>query len=224
MNFDKIMSNLAGSGLLGGLAGGAVSGALMNNKKARKTAGTVLKVGGVAALGGLAWKAYQGYSAQQGQQTVTSPSSQQNSASRPGPVWSGLKEQGFAVDPQDQSAGSRSLLLIQAMIAAACADGHLDPQERERILGRVEEFGLDADEKALVFDAMQNPLTLTELSQRVDCPELATEVYMASMLAVDNSRVASELYLDALAFRLGLPEGLVAQMHKQLPISSEAAA
>ena len=61
MNLDNIVKNLAGSGVLGGLAGGAVSGALMSNKKARKTAGTLLKVGGVAALGGLAWKAYQDY-------------------------------------------------------------------------------------------------------------------------------------------------------------------
>ncbi len=57
MNLDKIVSGLTSSGVLGGLAGGAVSGAIMSNKKARKTAGTLLKVGGVAALGGLAWKA-----------------------------------------------------------------------------------------------------------------------------------------------------------------------
>ena len=36
--------------MLGGLAGGAVSGALVNSKKARKTAGTALKIGGLAAL------------------------------------------------------------------------------------------------------------------------------------------------------------------------------
>ena len=222
MNFDKLMSNLAGSGLLGGLAGGAVSGALMSNKKARKMAGTVLKVGGVAALGGLAWKAYQGYNAQQAQ---PAPASSQGSSKPPAnPVWSGLQEQGFAIDPAENSSESRSFLLIQAMIAAACADGHLDPQEREQILGHVGEFGLDSDEKALVFDAMQNPLSLTQLSQRIDCPELAAEVYMASMLAVDHSRVASELYLDALAFRLGLPEGLVNQMHAQLAAPSSAAA
>ena len=61
MDINKIVSGLSSSGVLGGLSGGAVSGALMRNKKARKTAGTLLKVGGVAALGGLAWKAYQDF-------------------------------------------------------------------------------------------------------------------------------------------------------------------
>ena len=223
MNFDKVISNLAGSGVLGGLAGGAVSGAIMSNKKARKTAGTVLKVGGLAALGGMAWKAYQGYNAQQNPGTgVETPQVATNTPANP--VWSGVNEKGFAIDENDVSPGSRSLLLIQAMIAAACADGHLDAREREQILARVGEFGLDPDEKALVFDSMQQPLSLTDIAQRVDCPELAAEVYMASALVVDSSLIASELYLDALAFRLGLPEGLVKQMHEQLPAPSPVAA
>ena len=223
MNFDKVISNLAGSGVLGGLAGGAVSGAIMSNKKARKTAGTVLKVGGLAALGGMAWKAYQGYNAQQNPGTGAEPSQGATTTSA-NPVWSGLNEKSFAIDENDVSPGSRSLLLIQAMIAAACADGHLDAREREQILARVGEFGLDPDEKALVFDSLQQPLSLTDIAQRVDCPELAAEVYMASALVVDSSLIASELYLDALAFRLGLPEGLVKQMHEQLPAPSPVAA
>ena len=65
MDFNKIVSGLSSSGVLGGFAGGAVGGALMNNKKVRKHTGTLLKVGGIAALGGVAWKAYQGYTANQ---------------------------------------------------------------------------------------------------------------------------------------------------------------
>jgi uncharacterized membrane protein YebE (DUF533 family) len=222
MNLDQVMSKLAGSGVLGGLAGGAVSGALMSNKKARKTAGTLLKVGGVAALGGLAWKAYQGYQAEQGrgiQQARETPV-----APPADPVWQGLDERGFAIDARDDGRGSRALFLIQAMIAAACADGHLDAEERGRIMARVNEAGLAPDEKALVFDSLQKPLGLAELSHRVDCPELAAEVYMASLLAVDRTRSEAHLYLDALAFRLGLPQALVTQMHGQLPPPSRAVA
>ena len=225
MNFDKVMSNLAGSGLLGGLAGGALSGAVMSNKKSRKAAGTLLQVGGLAALGGMAWKAYQGYRSEQGESTgqVTQAPSLADRSSD-GAVWSGLDKRQFDIEPADTSQGSRALLLIQAMIAAACADGHLDNEERGRIMASVGEAGLAADEKALVFDALQNPLSLTQLSERVDCPELAAEVYMASLLAVDTSRIEAELYLDALAFRLGVPEALVAQMQQQLPEPSRAVA
>lgn len=214
MKFDNVMSGLAGSGVLGGLAGGALSGAVMSNKKARKAAGTALKVGGLAALGGLAWKSYQSYKAEQDGQ------SRRTHMARPtapvDPVWNDLEESSFAIDAADEKPGSRQLLLIQAMIAAACADGHLDSEERDRIMTRVNEAGLASDEKALVFDSLQKPLSLTELSQRVDCPELAAEVYLASLLAVDGSRIEAELYLDALAFRLGVPQALVAQMHQQV--------
>jgi uncharacterized membrane protein YebE (DUF533 family) len=229
MNFEKVMTSLAGSGVLGGLAGGAVSGALMSNKKARKTAGTLLKVGGLAALGGMAWKAYQGYQAQAAGgagQAAGVPPGRAADAGNPAPVapppadpvWSTLDNQGFAIDPADNGQGSRALLLIQAMIAAACADGHLDGDERERIMQQVSVSDLAPDEKALVFDAMHNPPSLLQLSQRVDCPELAAEVYMASLLAVDASRAEARLYLDALAFRLGIPGEMVKQLHNQLPL------
>ena len=215
MNLDKLVSSLAGSGVLGGLAGGAMSGALMNSKKARKTAGTVLKVGGIAALGGMAWKAYQGY---QNQQSPGVPEPRQKAPVDP--VWGGLSDKGFTVDPADDGKGSSALLLIQAMIAAACADGHLDGDERERIMQQVSAAELAADEKALVIDAMQNPPSQMQLCQGVDCPELAAEVYMASALAVDETRTEAGLYLDALAYRLGIPEGLVQQIHNQLPAPS----
>jgi uncharacterized membrane protein YebE (DUF533 family) len=222
MNLDKVMSNLAGSGVLGGLAGGAVTGALMSNKKARKTAGTALKIGGLAALGGMAWKAYQGYQAEQGK--VQAESAAAPATPLADPVWGGLEEKGFALDGADDRQGSRALLLIQAMIAAACADGHMDNDERERIMDRVADAELAADEKAMVFDALHQPLSLTELSQRVDCPELAAEVYMASLLAVDETRIEAELYLDALAYRLGVPSALAAQMRSQLPSPARAVA
>lgn len=224
MNLDKVMSNLAGSGVLGGLAGGAVSGALMSNKKARKAAGTALQIGGLAALGGMAWKAYQGYQAEQGRSTAQPAEASPAPQPAADPVWSGLQQAGFTVDAADDSQGSRALLLIQAMIAAACADGHMDQEERQRIMAQVAEAGLAADEKALVFDALHRPLSLSELSQRVDCPELAAEVYMASLLAVDETRIEAELYLDALAYRLGLPASLVAQLRHQLPAPSQAVA
>lgn len=219
MNLDKLMSSLAGSGVLGGLAGGVAGGALMNNKKARKTAGNVLKIGGLAALGGLAWKAYQGYQSQQvGSRTEGVSASLASPPSNP--VWGNLNNRGFELESQTAEQGSRAVLLIQAMIAAACADGHMDDVERERIMRQVSMAELAREEKALVFDTLQTPPSLVELSQRVDCPELAAEVYMASLLAVDETRSEAGLYLNALAYRLGIPQDMVDQMHNQLPSST----
>ena len=219
MDLNKIVSSLASSGVLGGLAGGAVSGALMSNKKARKTAGTLLKVGGIAALGGLAWKAYQGY---QSSQTQAGPTAIDDSANRMGQpqlvtVWGNVPEQRFALEEQvDPGRDSPSLLLVQAMIAPACADSHIDDDERQRIMNRVDELGLAPEETAMVFDSLQSPLSLAQLCERVDSPELATEVYLSSLMAVDAERTEARLYLDALAFRLGLPTALREQVHRSV--------
>jgi uncharacterized membrane protein YebE (DUF533 family) len=47
---------------------------------------------------------------------------------------------------------------------------------------------------------------------------------MASLLAVDETRIEAELYLDALAYRLGVPSALAAQMRSQLPSPARAVA
>ena len=56
----QLLNQLIGSGVAGGLAGGALSG-LLTSKAGRKFAGSALKLGGVAIVGGLAYKAYQNY-------------------------------------------------------------------------------------------------------------------------------------------------------------------
>lgn len=73
---------------------------------------------------------------------------------------------------------------------------------------------LAPDEAALVFDSLQSPLSLAQLWERVDAPELATEVYLSSLMAVERDLTEARLYLEALAFRLGLPPGLKEHLHR----------
>lgn len=219
MDFNKILAGLTGSGVMGGVAGGAVAGAVMGNKKARKHAGTLLQVGGIAALGTLAWKAYQGYK-------VKEPQNQQNGAApdHPAPAvaqqkpeaWGDLQEHSFVVDEHGSGSDSRGVILLRAMIAAACADGHLDSAERERIMERVVELSLEPSENALIMDALQQPPTLTEVVSSVSCRELAAEVYLSSALAVDRTRAEARLYLGALEHKLGMPAGLATQIEQEV--------
>lgn len=214
MDINKVVSGLASSGVLGGFAGGALGGALVNNKKMRKSAGTLLKVGGVAALGTMAWKAYQGYQSNQSQTGARDAAvlGGFGGGSVHDPVWQGLTEQRFAIDDHSASGGSTALLLVQAMVTAAGADGHIDRDERSRILERAESLDLPPQEKALLFDVLNQPLTMAQICERVDSPELATEVYLSSLLAVDASHPEARVYLDGLAFRLGLPRDLVHEL------------
>jgi uncharacterized membrane protein YebE (DUF533 family) len=65
MDLKKMMGGLSNSGALSGFMGGVAGGGLTSmiaSKKGRKVGKSALKVGALAAVGGLAWKAYQQYS------------------------------------------------------------------------------------------------------------------------------------------------------------------
>jgi uncharacterized membrane protein YebE (DUF533 family) len=47
------------------------------------------------------------------------------------------------------------------MVAAANADGHIDRDERERIMQRVQTLCLAAEKRAMVFYTVASPLSLT---------------------------------------------------------------
>ena len=180
----------------------------MTNRKARKTVGQVAKVGGIAALGAVAWSAYQKYQA-----NSTADANQSAEPRATDPTFSGLRQERFEIDASDTESHSTPALLIQAMITAADSDGHMDGDELQRIMRRLDELNLAANEKAMIFDALKAPLSMTEICKQVESPELAIEVYLASLLTIDESRSEARHYLDALAFRLGLPEALVSELH-----------
>ena len=224
MDLNKVVNALGSSGALGGfaggMAGGALTGALMG-KKGKKHAKTLLKVGGLAAVGGLAYKAYQSY--QQGQQAGQNQQShfglpEQQSLSAP------AAEGDFAIDPSNAAPGSRGLLLVRAMIAAANSDGHLDGAERQRILARMQSLGLDAEEKALVVDELLHPCNQEQVLAEVNDQATAIEVYAVSVLAIDETEAAGKAYLQQLAARLSLPPVLVEAITARQPAGSDQAA
>ena len=59
-----VLDKLANTGVAGGFAGGLAGGLLGNalsGKKVKKYAGSVLKLGGAAVIGGVAYEAWQNY-------------------------------------------------------------------------------------------------------------------------------------------------------------------
>lgn len=208
VDVNKMLAGLSQSGisagLLGGLAGGAVTGALMS-KKGRKTAGTLVKLGGVAAIGGLAWNAYQNFQRRQA-----------SNGELPDRRWQALTEDRFDVGTVTEStAGAEGLLLIRAMIAAAVSDGHIDASERQRIFDRIDQLDMSSDEKAALLDEFRNPRLIEEIVAESRDPAIATEVYAASMLAIDETTEHGRTYLENLRLLLRLPEGLVAALRER---------
>ena len=203
-----------GSGLLGGVAGGALTSLLLN-KKSRKMLGGAVKVGGIAALGGLAWKAYSQH--QQNMQPDSSNAATQGISSignRPAPSQT-LTEDAFAISDDTAAGQAKAWLMIQAMIAAANADGHIDDQERQRIYLQVTELDISREARGAVLDEFQSPADVKDIALQVTDPETAAEVYLASALAIDSSCNQGRTYLNALGFMLDLPADLATRLEEQ---------
>ncbi|MFC4701909.1 tellurite resistance TerB family protein [Glaciecola siphonariae] len=247
MDLSKLVGGLSKSGALSGFMGGVAGGGLTSmiaSKKGRKVGKGALKVGALAAVGGIAWKAYQSYSANKGATAVSGvphgaqsapasqsqyfPSSQGHQAetyNAGGHVQSKAAQFDFrpAALPQqafeevvDQNNEQGQMLLMRAMISAAHADGHIDAQERQRIFAQVDTMELSVQEKATLFDELRKPLSLHDLVNQVPNAQTGIEVYAASASAVDTSAPASQAFLQELSQNLCIPSELVNSIHQQL--------
>ena len=194
----------AGQLATGALAGG-VLGLLLGNKKSRKMlgkgAGTALKVGGLAAVAGLAYTAYKRH--QVGQ---AAPATQQLQ----------LPPADSAFAPEQAQGGADGLAqgVLVAMIQAAKADGHIDADEHARIFGHLDTLGLDAEAKAFVMDELGARSDITRVTRHASSPEVAAELYAASLLAMDPDTPEERAYLDRLANALRLDAGLAHELEK----------
>jgi uncharacterized membrane protein YebE (DUF533 family) len=185
-------------------AAGLAAGMLLSGGGLGRLVGSVAKLGAVAAVGGLAYSAWQEY--QKNQQAAGAPSDGTAASARDSFV------------PPPQAAYQQEELgksLVRAMIAAAKADGQIDADEKQRIFAKLETMPLSPEEKAFVSDELASPLDIDAVAARADTPEHAAEIYAASLVAMKPDTASERGYLDALALKLKLPQGLVDEIHRQ---------
>lgn len=184
------------------LGKGAIAGGLMGillSKGGRRMLGTGVKVGGLAAIGALAYKAYEDWNAGQGES---------DAAALPPP-----KESGF--QPEGDAADRLATALLTAMIAAAKADGHVTADERARIDGQLANLGLEDEAAALIAAELDAPLDVDRIAELAASKAEATQIYAISLLAIDPDNEQEKAYLAALATRLKLAPALVANLQAQ---------
>lgn len=194
-------SGSAGSGQQSGsvidvksLLGGGALGLLVGSKRGRKLGGKALKYGALAGVGALAWKAWQN-SQQKGDDSATAGE----------PV---EKLRGQAVE-------QRSLELLQAMIWASRADGHIDDAEKTLIEEQIDGLGADAELHQWVERQLSAPLDATKLARAADSPQAAREIYLISVAVVDEQNPMERAWLDQLAQALSLDQGMVEELEYQ---------
>ncbi len=186
-----------------GAAVGGVLGLLMGSRRGRGMGGTVLKYGSVAAIGAMAWKAYQEHQARQA--APASPVMQ-----RP-PIDITPAPAGFAALPAPQLE-DHSRAMLKALISAAKADGHMDERERGLVHAELQRSAADAATRAWVDAELARPVEPAEVAALATGPEMAAEIYLASLLVVDQTSTMERAYLDALARELRLAPTLKADL------------
>jgi uncharacterized membrane protein YebE (DUF533 family) len=203
-----------GSGSLGGGAlAGSLAGILLGSRQGRKLSGSALKMGGMAVIGALAYKAYQDWRAGKAPNSA-------GSLTQEGPGLAPATGTPFIPSTEvEQQWLGRSLL--RAMIAAAKADGHIDAQEQANIFAQMDKLDLDDDDKAFVVDELRAPLNVDAVAGAARNPAEAAEIYTASLLAIDVDNAAERGYLSLLAARLKLDEELVAHLHATVEEATE---
>ncbi|RVU39502.1 tellurite resistance TerB family protein [Hwanghaeella grinnelliae] len=210
------------SGLLGGAAAGGLAALLLSNKKARKMGGKALTYGGMAAIGGLAYKAWRDHKEDQ---TRTQPAQrsahaaaiyQQTAANTPAPPAGSIFD--LANQPSTSQGEDMRLVVIRAMISAAKADGHIDADERTRIEGQIKALQIGQDEQQFLIDQLNAPSDPIAIARLSGSLEQATEIYAASALAVDVDTPEERRYLERLADGLHLPEDLRQRLDEETAI------
>ncbi|MEE4136900.1 MAG: tellurite resistance TerB family protein [Desulforhopalus sp.] len=212
VDVNKLLGSLLGSGAVSGFAGGLAGGltsSMLTTKKGRKLGKNALKLGGVAAIGALAYTAYQRYNSQSTTSSLPQPP--------PGQLTQAPSGSAFMPAPDNTTAHEQlGLTLVRAMIAVARADGRLDQQESQAIFEKIQSLGLDSESQALLVEEIGHPVDMDEIVKSATTPEVAAEIYAASLLAVEVDTAAERGYLAMLAARLKLPAELVAELEKQV--------
>lgn len=203
--------------LASGAALGGVAGLLLNSKAGRKIGKQTMKVGqgvagigGLALVGGLAYTAYRSYKNNQSGSGEPSVSAGQT----PQPVLPAPAGSGFEPQAAPVGESSMALLVMRSMIAAAKADGHIDADEQAKIFNRLDDLDLDSEDKAFLLSEMRNPASIDQLAKEAKTPEMALEVYAASVLAIELDTPDEKAYLAMLARVLNIEPELAREVEQ----------
>jgi uncharacterized membrane protein YebE (DUF533 family) len=190
---------------------------------------------GLGALAYLAYKAYQEYQknnpgAAGGRTADTASAGAGSGRTAPGGAGTASRDRGPSLGerlgdllgtgseqaPEPEPAAlddAHAMLLIRAMIAAANADGEITPDERQRIMSKLDQAGAGSDERAVLERELESPRSVDQIVREVRDQETAQQVYLASRLAMNPDSAAEKAYLDFLAARLQIPADRLTELN-----------
>ena len=174
---------------------------LLGTGAGRRIAGSALKIGSLAAIGGIGWQAYQNWQAEKIQDNQDVKDMASNAKLIP-------------INELDKDAANkRSQVLLKAMVAAAKADGHVNNKEITAIEEQIKKLGLSPEVAALLQAEINKPLDVKEVAALAEDQAMASEIYLVSAVVTDKENSMEKEYLGELAQALKLPDALVVELH-----------
>ncbi|WP_460157190.1 tellurite resistance TerB family protein [Pseudomonas sp. S2_H10] len=184
-----------GGGGLGGLLGGLLGGGSPMGGAPQSRSGGGTNYAALASLGMMAYQAYQAW--------------QRSQASAP-------QEAPRTVDLlAGPEAEEHSHAILRALIAAAKADGRIDEAEKHMISTEIGRHTDDPQLQQWLDDEVAKPLDPNEVAQSATDPGMASEMYLASVMLVDDQQDAERNYLDELAAALQIDPELQLHLEQQ---------
>ncbi|MFP5073721.1 tellurite resistance TerB family protein [Neisseria sp. WLZKY-1] len=188
---DGVQKTAGDKNLLGKIGGGAAAVGLASMLLGKKTRKNLLKTGSSAALGALAYHAYQSW--QQSRNTEAPPA-----------------QNAFA--PQGTQSEDSGRLILKTMIAAAAADGSIDETERSLI----EQESGGSEESQWLLAETRNPAVPAELAALAGGDTAAAaEAYLAARMVCGELSRKEIVFLSQLADAFRLDPQLVEQLERQ---------
>ena len=206
MGAGQVVKNKVGGDNLAATGVGALLGALMGNSQS--TTANSLGGGMMGLLGMMAYKALRN-------SMSGSTSTASAAASVPTPSQTYTQP-----SPQQQSNDAEIILL--AMIDAAKSDGQVDSAELNKIMGNLQQSGIGQDGVNYVINKLNGPMETAKIVAAVrGRPELAAQVYTASLMAIDVDTDAEKKYLEKLAKAMGLNSKVIQNIEQLTSANSK---
>lgn len=191
-----ILSSLGNNkAVLGGL--GALAGALLRGGKS--SARGAVGGGGLAMLASIAFAALKkaGQAPQQPPRALLEPQTSQ----------------------EQHALEQDAEMIVKAMINAAKADNRIDDVEIQKILGKLAQDGLTEEERNLFLEEVRKPMdTAKIIASAGGQPQMAAQIYTASLLAIEVDTPAEEKNMQQLAQGLGLGQQVTTHIENSLGV------
>lgn len=180
----------------GAMAAGALA-LLLGTGAGRRITGSALKIGSLAAIGGIGWKAFQNWQKENEAQVAKEVENNKLIPINELPV---------------AEANERSLILLKAMIAAAKSDGHVNKKETEIIHEQIKKLRISEEIGSLLEAEIAKPLDVKEIAALAENTAMAAEIYLVSAVVTDKENSMERDYLELLATSMKLPADLIGQL------------